>query len=120
MEKGLAIIERTGDRTTSVFIDQEVLEYARLNLRTKNRVEAIKKEAGAVSRQQKKAELAKAKRKAYTAKTFGCAVFEMGVIVGILAAARAALISPILAYPVSLICLCIACVRLGMWCGGRK
>lgn len=38
MENGIAIIERNEAETKAVFIDQEALECARLNMRTEKRV----------------------------------------------------------------------------------
>ena len=38
MENGLMTIEKTDDKMKAVFIDQDVIECARLNMRTKNRI----------------------------------------------------------------------------------
>ena len=106
MQNGLAIIEQIGESTKSVFIDQEVLECARLNMRTKQRLN--------VSR---KAKATKARFNKYTAKTARCILIESASAVALLWLGSAEMIHPGLWIPAAIILLCAACVRLGMWLG---
>lgn len=106
MEKGMAIIENTGAGTRSVFIDQEVLECARLNLRTKERIEKQKKERAA-----------KARHKKCMERTENRILAEAAFAVAVTMAGTAGMIHPAIWIPAAIICLCGACVRLGMWFG---
>lgn len=116
-ERGLAVIETTDTETKGFFIDQDALEFARMNAKLdKQRKEAAtaKKKA---DRKISKAEKAKAQRKAYTIKTV-CNILANCTVCGAVAwAGIAGLIHPIIAVPVSVFCLCVACVRFGAWFG---
>ena len=115
MEKGLAIMEKTDTETKCFYIDQDALECARLNAKTKKRVERLEakqREAEAKCRKEAKE---KAKRKAYTIETIKY-VAVRALYTGALAAAVAAdLDSLYLFIPVFIICLSGACLRLGAW-----
>jgi hypothetical protein len=117
MDKGLAVIEVNDTGTKGFYIDQDALEFARLNAKIKMRSDrAVKAQKKAAA----KAEKAKAERKAYTKKTaahilLGCAISSGAAWAGI-----AGLIAPIIYVPVSLFCLCAACIRLGAWFGRSK
>ena len=104
MQNGLMTIEKTGDKMKAFFIDQEVLEHARLNMRTKKRIGKYEKERAAKSRRRKRME--KNANRILAEAGFGGAVAFAGSL---------GLIAPVIWIPVSIISLCAACVRLGMW-----
>lgn len=117
MENGLAIIEMSEAETRSVFIDQDVIECAWLNALTKKRIaraEAAQREA---DRNRRKAEKVAQRRKAYTIDTIKRITIHSGIIGAVTAAGTAGMIDPAIYIPVSLFCLCSACVRLGTWFG---
>ena len=117
MKKGMAIIEVNDTETRGFFVDQDALECARLNALTKKRLaqaEAAKREA---ARTLRNAEKAVARRRAYAAKTFGFVLTRGGIIWAVMAAGIAGMIHPAIYIPVSLLCLCAACLRLGAWFG---
>lgn len=108
MEKGMAIIERDEVETKAVFIDHEVTEFARQNARTKKRVEdAIEAK--------RKAENAKARKRAFHNNTIVYMLIRGGVIATAIAAAKAGLVHPVISIPVILLCLCAVCIRFGAW-----
>lgn len=114
---GLAIIEKTDTGTKGFFIDQDTIEFARLNAHTKKRIahnEAVKREA---DRNRRKAEKAAAQRKAYNRDSAVYVLLRIATIGAMTWAGTAEMISPIICIPVSLFCLCTACVRLGAWLG---
>lgn len=116
-EKGLAVIEATDTETKSFFIDQDALEFARLNAKLdKQRKEATTAQKKA-DRKISKAAKAKAQRKAYTLNTFGRILLNCAICVASGWAGIAGLIHPIISAPVSVFCLCVACVRFGAWFG---
>lgn len=128
MERGLAIIEKTDTETKGFYIDQDVLEFARLYTRTKKRIadaEARTKKriahAEAVQRKaeqsRKKAEKDEAKRKAYNRNTTKHILIYSGIIGAVAWAGTAGMIHPVNCIPVSVFCLCAACLRLGAWLG---
>jgi hypothetical protein len=116
-ERGLAVIEANETGTKGFFIDQDALEFARLNARTdKHRKETEKAQKKAACKNSKAAK-AKAQRKAYTWKTVGCILAECAICGAVTWAGIAGLIHPIISAPVSVFCLCVACVRFGAWFG---
>ena len=117
MERGLAIIEVNEAETRSVFIDQDALECARLNALTKKRIEKNEAERRKAYRSRRKAEIAEARRKAYTLDTIGYVLTRGGIIGAMAWAGTAGMIHPIICVPVTVFCLCTACLRLGAWFG---
>lgn len=116
-EKGLAVIESTDTETKGFFIDQDALEFARLNAKLdKQRNEAEKAQKKDACKKSKAAK-AKAQRKAYTIKTACYILANCAVCAATGWAGIAGLIHPIIAIPVSIFCLCVACVRFGAWFG---
>jgi hypothetical protein len=117
MQNGLAIIEKTDTETKGFYIDQDALEFARMNARTDKRIskaEAANREA---NRQCRNAEKMAARRKAYTLKTIGYILTNCAVCGAVAWAGMAGMIHPIISIPVSIFCLCVACVRFGSWFG---
>lgn len=117
MEKGLAIIEKNDTETKGFFIDQDALEFARQNARVNKRLAEADKDQKKADRKHKRAEEAKAKRKAYTNETIKY-VAVRAFVAGATAAAMAVdFVSPYIFVPVFLFCLSTACLRLGKWFG---
>jgi hypothetical protein len=114
---GIAIIEKTDTETKGFFIDQEAIEFARLNAYTKKRIaqaEAAKRKKEQALRKIAKAE---AKRKAYNLNTIKHILIRCGIIGAVAWAGMAGMIHPIIAIPVGMFCICTACLRLGAWFG---
>lgn len=117
MQKGLAIIERDDTKTNAVFIDHEVVEFARFAAQTKKRLAKAEAEQRNESRIRRREEKMKARRRAYTARTVSSVLTCGGICVGAAWAGMAGLIHPAIYFPVITACLCVACVRLGLWFG---
>ena len=117
MQNGLAIIEKTDTETKGFYIDQDALEFARMNARTNKRIAKAEAENREAERQNRKAEKVAAWRKAYTLKTVGYILTDCAVCGAVAWAGMAGMIHPIISIPVSIFCLCIACVRFGSWFG---
>ena len=117
MERGLAIIEKTDTETRGFYIDQDALEFARLYNRTKKHIahaEAVQRKA---EQSRKKAEKDEAKRKAYNRNTAKHILIYSGIIGAVAWAGTAGMIHPVVGIPVSVFCLCAACLRFGAWLG---
>ena len=107
---------------------EEMAELEQLNARTADRIEAdraMRYQAERINRQAEeeakkktlKEEKLKAQRKAYANKSFA-SVFALTLLSGaVLWAGMAQMIHPTLWVGASLICLCAACVRFGVWYG---
>lgn len=116
-ERGLAVIETTDTETKGFFIDQDALEFARMNARADKHRKEAEKAQKKVACKQSKAAKAKAERKAYTLKTAGYIMANCTICGAVTWAGIAGLIHPIISAPVSVFCLCVACVRFGAWFG---
>ena len=117
MQKGMAIIERDDTQTKAVFIDHEVLEFARLNAQTKKRLAKAEEEQRNESRILNREEKMKARRRAYTVRTIFQVLTCGGIGGGAVWAGMVGLIHPAILIPVIMVCLSVACVRLGLWFG---
>ncbi len=106
MKKGLITVKSTGAEMRAIFFDKEVLECARLNMRTKRRLEM---------RQKAKEEKVRFKRE--MEKNANRVLFDILLGGAVAFAGATGLIHPALWVPVAVIALCAACVRLGMWLG---
>lgn len=111
MENGLMTIEKTEGKTKAFFFDQDVLECARLNLRTKKRIGKYEK-----------AREAKTRRRKHMEKTAKHIAAEAAFAGAVTAAGAAGMIHPYLWVPLAIIGLCAACLRLGAFLGrgGKK
>jgi hypothetical protein len=116
-ERGLAVIETNDTETKGFFIDQDALEFARLNAKLDKQRMANEKAQKKVACKQSKAAKAKAQRKAYTLKTVGYILANCAICGAVTWAGIAGLIHPIISAPVSVFCMCVACVRFGAWFG---
>lgn len=107
---------------------EEMAELEQLNARTADRIEAdraMRYQAERINRQAEeearkkflKEEKLKAKRKAYANKSFASVIALLLLCGAVLWAGMAEMIHPTLWVAASLICLCAACVRFGVWYG---
>lgn len=119
MKKGLAIIEANETETNAVFIDHETIEFARQNAKTKKRLSDAENAQRKAYQANRKAEREKARRIAYTVRSMEFILVCACLIVALTLAGTAGMIHPAICIPVSLFCLCAACLRLGMWFGKR-
>lgn len=117
MQNGLAIIEKTDTTTKGFFIDQDTIEFARLNANTKKHIAQAEAEQRKVNHSRNKAEKAEAKRKAYNRNSAVYVLMRLATIGVMALAGTAGMIHPAICIPVALFCLCTACVRLGAWLG---
>ena len=117
MERGLAIIERDEVETRAVFIDQDVLECAKLNALTKKHLKEMDEAEKARERNRRRIEKEKARRKAYNRDSAVYVTMRLGTVGAVAWACTAGMISPAICVPVGLFCLCTACLRLGAWFG---
>lgn len=120
MNKGLAVIEVNDTETKGFYIDQDALEFARLNAKIKQRIDNATKAKKKATTKRTKTEKAKAERKAYNAKTVGRILLNCAISGGAAWAGIAGMIHPIIYVPVSLFCLCVACLRFGAWFARSK
>lgn len=113
--KGMAIVERTDTETRAVYIEQEVLEFARQNaLAKKHRAENEQRQKEAESKR-RKAQKAEERRKAYNVATAKYLLTRFALS-GVMAAGWAAgLIHPLVSAPLILFSLCTASERFGEW-----
>lgn len=116
-EKGLAVVEVNDTETKGFYIDQEALEFARMNARTEKHRKEAENDHKKATRSQSKAEKVKAERKAYTLRTVRDVLISCAICGGAAWAGKAGLIHPTIFIPVSIFCLCAACVRFGVWYG---
>ena len=115
MNKGLAIIEVNDTETKGFYIDQEALEFTRLNAKTKKRLANSEAEKREATRNSSKAEKAEARRRAYNIHTLGYVLGRFAAAGAVTWAAWAGLVHPIISIPVTLFCFSAACLRLGAW-----
>ena len=115
MNNGLAIIEVNDTGAKSFYIDQDALECARLNAKTKKRIakaEQIRRDA---AQRRRKAEKLEAKRREYNVRTICYILGRCTVAAAVAWAGWAGLIHPVVSVPMITLCLCAACLRLGAW-----
>lgn len=117
---GIAIIERTEAGTTTAVIEQEALEFARLNAIAKKRraEKALQEKKEEVAR--RKENEAKAQHKAYNRATVKAMLICFAVAAFVVCGCAFDLIHPILAFPIALASLLIGSERLGEWRGKSR
>ena len=118
--KGLAIIEVNDTGAKGFYIDQDALECARLNEKTKRRAakeERMQREAERKSRRE--AHLA-AKYREYTIRTICYVLSHCAASVAAAVATYFGMVHPALGAVVVALCICSACLRLGAWIGRSK
>lgn len=117
MQNGLAIIEKTDNGAKCLHIDQETIEFARLNALTQKRIEQAAAEQYRENQNCRKAEKAEARRKAYTLKSVCRIMAYIVAYYAVIWAGNDGMIHPVISIPVSLFFLCAACVTFGAWLG---
>jgi hypothetical protein len=96
-------VKSTGQKMRAIFIDEDALEFAKQNMRTKQRIE-----------KRKKAKEQKIRSKKEMERNANKILLDV-LIAGVIASAgTSGLIHAALWVPGSLISFCVACVRLGM------
>ena len=118
MQNGIAIIEKTDTETKGVFIDQDTIEFARLNAQTKKRIEQAEDKQRKENHNRRKAEKVAAQRKAYNLNTFKHIIIHCGTCGAVIWLGTAGMIHPVVWVPIALSSLCAACLRFGAWVGG--
>lgn len=106
MQNGLMTIEKTGEQMKAVFIDQDVLECARLNMRIKKRVGKYEKVRKTKARYRKRME-----------RTANKIIAEAGLGLAVAVFGSVGMIHTYLWCPISIICLCVASLHLGAMLG---
>jgi hypothetical protein len=120
MEKGLAIIDAPCSIEPDfvhIEIDQDSIEFAQLNTRTKKRIAKAEAEQREAERSRRRAEKAEAKRTAYNIATAKYILIRAAIMGAVTWAWTAGMIHPGIWIPVALFCLCTSCLRLGAWFG---
>lgn len=120
MNKGLAILEVNDTGTKGFYIDQDTLECARLNAKTKKRVELAEQKKREAARLRRKAEKVEAQRRAYTAETVKYVVSRCGLAIAVTWAGTLGLVHTAVCILAVTFCLCTACLRLGQWTGRNR
>lgn len=117
MNKGLAIIEVNDTEVKGIHIEQEVVEFARLNAETKKHIAEAEAKKRVADQNRRKAEKAKARRREYNVRTVCYVISRCAVAGAVTWAAWAGMIHPIISITVATFCLSAACLRLGLWFG---
>lgn len=117
MQKGVAVFERDDVKTSAIFIDHEVVEFARMNAKAKKRIEADRKTDNTEEIKRRRAEKAEARRKAFTFRTVRSILSCFGVICCAACGGAADMIHPAIYVPVIVASLCVACLRCGLYFG---
>ncbi len=119
-ERGLAIIDAPCSvEPDCIYIDQDIIECAQLNARTKKRIAQAEAEQREAERSRRRAEKAEAKRMAYNIATAKYIAIRCAIIGAVTWAWTAGMIHPFICIPVALFCLCTSCLRLGEWFGKK-
>lgn len=119
MRNGMAIFEVTDTDRKAVFIDEDTLETARLSAMLKDNRERNEAERKKVERKHRMIAEQKRKWKEYTVDTFSYIGIRGAIAGGSVWAMIGGLISPVIAIPVAVYCLGVACIRFGVWCGSK-
>lgn len=119
MQQGVAIIERDDTKTNAVFIDHEVIEFARLHALTKKRIAKAKADQHNKSRILRREAKAEAEKKAYNRKTIKSILIHSGIFVGAVWVGLAGLVHPFIWISAAIIHLCTACLYFGAWFGRK-
>jgi hypothetical protein len=117
MEKGIAIISVAETGTQSVFIDQDVIECARLNAKTKKRIAKAEARQREIQHKARATKKANDRRKAYRINAIKHLAIHAATCGAVIWLGLSGLVSPAICIPVAVFHLCGACVRLGAWFG---
>lgn len=128
MKNGLAVIEVDENKQRAIFLDEEVLFFARLSAATKKRLKKTEQEQKRRLNKEakRKKEIEDNKRRiennnykwrVYTVKTFSNIIFYMLIISGIICSLCVNLISPIIALPLVAVFIAVSGIKFGAWFG---
>ena len=117
MNKGLAIVEVNDTETKTVFLDHEVVEFARLHAKTKKRIAKEERDKRIAATMKRNAEKAAARRRAYNIETICYVLIRCGIALAAGCCCAAGLVHPLIGIAVAVFCLCGACLRVGEWIG---
>ena len=115
----MAIIERDDTKTNAVFIDHEVIEFARLHALTKKRIAKAKADQRNESRILRREEKVIARRKAYNLRTAKSILIHGGICGAVTLFGVAGMVHPTIWIPAAIVCLCEVCLRFGAWLGRK-
>ena len=115
MTNGMVILEQTDTNQKAVFIDEEQLNWMKLNAIFKKR----DKEKRIEENKNRIVENRRRKWQHYTINTFTFICVRALIMAVVLWTMVANLVHPIIAIPVALYCLTIASIRFGVWFGKR-
>lgn len=116
-ERGLMIIDAPTAEPSGIYIDQDIIECARINSLIKKRTEQAEAEQREADRNRRRAEKAEANRQAYNIATAKHIAIRAAIIGGVALAGAVGMIHPAICITVGLFCLCTAFLRLGRWLG---
>lgn len=123
MENGMIIAQKTDRGYTEIHLDEDVVNFARLNRLTKGRLaetaKAQRKEQDAAAQRQNHMER---RRRAAVRATWR--MVKAVVLMAIIGAAlvwgvMASLVSPLWAVPALAICIAVATYQIGLWMGRK-
>ena len=117
MTNGIFILEKTDTGSTGVYIDQDAVEFARQNARTQKRIRAAEAAQRREEKAHRTAEMEAERRRAYNMGTLKTLAIYSVIIMGAAWGCAAGMIHPAICIPVTVFCLCAACLRLGAWFG---
>ena len=116
------------EKNNEIIETQEEAEFEALNARAqengvkeqvlRNQAKRIIRDAEEYAQKEHaKAEKAKARRRAYSIKSWA-SIVAFGALAGaVTLAGMAGMIHPYISYPVAMFCVCAACLRFGVWFG---
>ena len=106
MKKGLMTVKSTGAEMVGVFFDKEAIECNRLNIRTKQRL-----------KMRQKAKEEKLRFKQEMERNANHILLDVAIGGAVALAGTSGLIHPAIWVSTAVVCLCAACVRVGLWFG---
>lgn len=115
MENGMVILEQTDTNQQAVFIDEEQLNWMKLNAIFKKR----DKEKRIEENKNRIVENRRRKWKHYTINTFSFIGVRSLIMAAAVCTMASNLVHPIVAIPVALFCLSTVSIRFGVWYGRR-
>lgn len=118
MENGL--MTKQDSKVQAFYIDQEVLECAQLNMRTKKRTEEMARLHKIEETKKRKAKNKRERFNAYTRKTFRSVIAQSVAVFLVARLGSMGMIHPFIWVPVSIIGLCALSVKVGLWIGVAK
>lgn len=113
MRNGMIILEQTDNQQKALFIEEEHLDWLKLNAMFKKR----DKEKAAMEHRKHIRESHKRAWKRYTINTFSYIGIRIAFIGAAVWTVVVNLVHPVIGIPVALYCLSTACINFGVWFG---